>query len=561
MAFVFPIPFVEGAFMSITSEQQNNILGVIVGLFNASPGFNFLAYFATMIENGTTEAQLADTLATSSEFINDIIGGKTPAAQVAELMNHYGLIADNIAGSPASQAEAFFTNNINAGVGFGSIVFQATSFLLNDSVPASFTETANLLKNKIAVADIHSATIISTDLATLQTPMFGLDGSRVLTPAEATNFLVTKEFLFRVNASSVTLNLETHGPLSDPVGIIDAPDSFSVNIIGPGLDSDFLHVGAGFSVTPLDATGITAEGNAETFTLNVTINTNLYPRLIDANQIIVNGVENLVISSTVIPTDNSVPGYVISESGLTATFIAPDAETITITGNGGVWIGNWWSSRFDKVSVINAAGSTGDISINFVEHTQSVTYTGSSGRDSYLGSTQGDIISGGQGNDSFVLEPAKAAQDILVLDGVTDAQILGTNTDDKVTILSNSGFERIDNFTVGRASTADRVDVSSTGFSGAQRGIVDVSAKVSEFTDLTSIPDLFSDSAGDRGVAFSQVMAPAPFIGSHPTIPLPTEPFLFVFVDANKDGDFTAADDMVIGISGADPLSVDNFIF
>ena len=127
-----------------------------------------------------------------------------------------------------------------------------------------------------------------------------------------------------------------------------------------------------------------------------------------------------------------------------------------------------------------------------------------------------------------------------------------TNGDGKLTIMSDLDFEMIDNFTAGAAATADRFDVSALAFTGVQQGIVDVAAKVPTFdTDLTSIPDLFLDTAGDRGVAFSE-------------IPLPLQPGesqTVLFIDANKDGNLTAADDIVIEVMGAGPLAVENFIF
>lgn len=514
--------------MPITNQQKNNILGVVVGLFNASPGNKFLADFTKQIESGTTEAQLANALAAFSAFTNGIMGGKTTtAAKVTELMSHYGLVADNIPGSPATQAAAFFTSSINAGVGFGAIAIQASSFLLGPSVPAEFTETANLFKNKIAVADAHSAAIISDDLETLQAPMFNLDGSKVLTPAEVTTYLQTNGFLFPLNVSSVTLN----SPLPGPVGAIGVPDAFTVNIVSAGGALDIF---SGFSVTPLDASGTTAGGNAETFTLNATGN-------INAHEIIANGIENLIISSTV---------------ALTARFIAPDAESITITGNGDVNLTTSASSvaemNIGKVTTINATGSTGNITTNFSAHTQSVTYTGSSGADFYAGSTRGDNITGGLGGDFIVLEAAKAARDVLVLKGATDAQIRDTNNDGKVTILDDLAFEMIDNFTAGAAATADRFDVRGLAFTGTQQGIVNVAAKVPTFdTDLTNIVDLFSDTAGDRGIAFSVI----------PLQQQPGESQTIMFIDANKDGNLTAADDIVIELMGTGPLAIENFIF
>jgi hypothetical protein len=161
--------------MPISSAQQSNILGIVAGLFNAAPGKQFLTEFSNAIDAGLSETQLADILAAHPVFTDGIMGGQsTTPLQVAVLMNHYGLATDSVSGSTASQAETFFTKSIDAGIGFGAITAQATDFLLGNSVPADFIETANLLKNKIIAAEIFSASNSSTDLAALQAPLAGL---------------------------------------------------------------------------------------------------------------------------------------------------------------------------------------------------------------------------------------------------------------------------------------------------------------------------------------------------------------------------------------------------
>ena len=156
------------------------------------------------------------------------------------------------------------------------------------------------------------------------------------------------------------------------------------------------------------------------------------------------------------------------------------------------------------------------------------------------------------GGDKINLEGAQAARDILVLKTATDSQPSDANNDGRITILDNLGFDNVENFKVGAANTDDRVDLTNFDFTGTQRGIVNASTKVPSFdTDLTSIPDLFSDpTVGDRGLAFSEILLP-PALGV-------SQSFLFIVV--NKDGDFTVADDMMIEIQGVGPVLETIFI-
>jgi hypothetical protein len=546
----------------MVNEQQVNILGIVAGLFNAAPGEQFLTEFTAAVDAGLTETQLAGILAAHPVFTNGIMGDQnTTSSQVAVLMNHYGLVADGVTDSAASQAEDFFTNSINSDVGFDAMIIQAGVFLLSDSVPAEFTETANLFKNKITVAGVYSASNSSTDLATLQSPLAGLSGETVMTPEDATTFLQNGGII--PNPNSATLDEAIDGPLAGPIELKDVSDTFTLNIISAD-DSEgkggAFDVGGNVLVTLEDPAGTTAGGDAETLTLNATINDDNGDTIADginAQTITVAGVENLVISSTVASTDGSTPDTEPADHILTAKLIAADAETITVTGNGGVKLGSnatpFSETTIGNVTKINAAGSTGNVMINLAAHTQSVAYTGSDGVDTYWGSSAGDIIIAGKGHDFLNLEGGLAAQDILVLKAVTDSNVSDTNNDGQITILDDRGFDEVENFKVGAASTDDRLDLSFLEFTGIQQGIVDVSAKVPAFdTDLTSIPDLFSDAAGDRGLAFSVIALP-------PELPFP--PQSFVFIDANKDGDFTAADDMLVELQGAGPISEAIFIF
>lgn len=171
--------------MAITSEQQSDILKVVAGLFNAAPGGSNLTDLASQVESGVTVEQLADGLAAHSIFTNEVMAGKvTTAAQTAVLLGNFGLTAGNTdATSADAQAEAFFTSQIDAGVGFGAIVYQAVTFL-SGTVASDFTATQTLLNNKVLVAEAFSASSSSNDLSELQNVLSSVTGTAPFTQAD-----------------------------------------------------------------------------------------------------------------------------------------------------------------------------------------------------------------------------------------------------------------------------------------------------------------------------------------------------------------------------------------
>lgn len=170
----------------------------------------------------------------------------------------------------------------------------------------------------------------------------------------------------------------------------------------------------------------------------------------------------------------------------------------------------------------------------------SVAYTGSEGVDTYTASAKGDTIYTGKGADVIDLTASTgAARDTFVLKAATDSQVTDTSKDGKITLGADTGFDAITKFDIGGGITADRIDLTNFGFSGAQRGVENVSAKVVGTTDLTSVVDPVQLCGRDRGVAFSN-------LGGVDT---------YVFIDANKDGDFTAANDIVIKLTGVTSIS------
>ncbi|MCH9639497.1 MAG: hypothetical protein K0U40_08395 [Betaproteobacteria bacterium] len=171
--------------MAISTEDQTKLLKIVTGLFNGAPGTVFVPDLVSFIENGGTQQALARELAVTTIFTDTLSGATTSAEQAAILAGNFGLTADDVAGSAATQAIDFFTAGIDAGTNIGDLVYEAVMFL-SDSPPAEFAEIAQLLDNKAAVSAEYSATVGSSDLSVLQTALTGITGAAALTPEEIT---------------------------------------------------------------------------------------------------------------------------------------------------------------------------------------------------------------------------------------------------------------------------------------------------------------------------------------------------------------------------------------
>lgn len=380
--------------VSVLFSENDNILGIVIALFNAAPGKFYLDSFSEAISTGLIEPELADLLAANSVFTNGVMGDKlTPDAQVVELMNHFGLVADGKQGSAASIAENFFRKNIESGVGHGEIAAIATFYLLGNpllgnEVAREFSSVSQLFKLKIRAADNYSANISSTDLGALQAVLAGIT---FYIGTEASEMIIGKSGVIEGGWGGDVITLEVAQGARDILLLKD-----------DARDSRILNIAGGAAIT-------IREDNNNLFLDNV--------------------------------------GY------------------------------------FSKSAAADA----------------------------------GDSIE-------------------------ASSLILGND-------ISNSFFDVVTNFSEGTADTDDRIDLSSFNFSGTQAVLLDVSARVSLDTDLTSISDLFSDGiAGDHGLAFLEYSDASVLI-------------TFLFVDANKDGNFTAADDLFVALVGVDDLINANFIY
>lgn len=343
--------------------------------------------------------------------------------------------------------------------------------------------------------------------------------------------------------ATVQIDEAVNGALTGAVDFKNAADNFTLTVASKAKTNADFAVGNAITVTGKDYAGTTALGTAETFTLVANMRDgnkdDTADGNINANTITVADVEHLVVESNVSTLDGGSKALNAAQHTVTAEFVAAAAETITIKGAGSVNLAGAATTAIGVVTKVDATASTGNVTIDLSTHAKSVAYFGSEGVDTLATGTKGDNIYTGKGADIVTLTTA-GVRDTFVLKAATDSQIGDTDKSGKITLAGDeakAGVQQIDTitgFTAGGTAASDRLDVTNFAFSGAQRGVVDANTLVGTNTDLTSIADLFAAPAGDRGIAFSNAGGAD----------------LYVFVDANKDGNFTAADDLVIKLIG-----------
>jgi len=391
--------------MAITSTQQTEILKVVAGLFNATPGGTNLTDLANAVEAGMTIRQLADVLAAHTLFTNGVMGGKvTTVAQVAVLMDNFGLAVGNTdATSADAQAEAYFTSQIDAGVGFGQIVYDAVTFL-STTTDTAFTTTATLLANKALVAAAYSQSNSSTDLTTLQSVLSNVTGTAPFTADDVADILAG------IPSSGQTFTLTTGQDYADTTssfkngGLLPSDFKFSSG-------NDTVNAGAG-TVGNTDALVDGSTTDSDTLNATLTSGAVATPTIQNIEKL------NLTMS--------------IANSGLNFANVT-GAKAVSVTGTANGVVNNLDLTKgvtlavnsYSKALTVQAATLAGTTALGTAE-TLGVTVSGAT-EDSSL--TIASATAGTENLESLTITSSGAAANILTL-------VNGTNTNniDKIAI-------------------------------------------------------------------------------------------------------------------------------
>lgn len=338
--------------------------------------------------------------------------------------------------------------------------------------------------------------------------------------------------------TTVQIDEAINGKLSGAVTLTNVADTSTLNIASKAKTGADFALGQDVTVTLKDATGTTALGTAESTTVNVSINDGNKNDVANGNvtvqKYVAAGVENVTVNSVVGTTDGGTTG--VKDNAYSTTFttaVLDSVETLTLTGTTDI-VFTTLTNAGNTLARVNAGASSGDITLNAAAITSQIAYTGSKGVDTYSASNGGSIY-GGASNDQITLAAAGKA-DTIIYKAAGDVSFKDANADGKI---DGAAVETITNFTTvasAGANQADVIDITTFGFSGYATSAVNKGALANTVEGgafAMSIVDFFADAAGDRGAAFGTNGGAT-----------------YVFIDANKDGDWNAATDVAIKLAG-----------
>ena len=259
-------------------------------------------------------------------------------------------------------------------------------------------------------------------------------------------------------------------------------------------------------------------GEAEDITFNAEVTTT--------------GYETLSIVSTLNADANLKAGekYTLSFGESFTT----DATRINISGAADV-VGGTLDA--DKLTRVDATGATGAVSIDVSDANQAVRYDGSSGVDTVVFSAFGDNAFGGAGNDLFAFNEVLVQKDTVIYRGGTGASAQTEVTVTKaglVDLTVAADFETITGF----FGFEDVIQLEQFGFvaAGTNQATVGSLTDADAATDGTQIAAQIANffqvaGGGNRGAVFVNNVD--------------GDGSAYVFVDTNKDGNYTANTDLV----------------
>lgn len=152
---------------SITVEARNEILAVLVGMFDAAPGSAILSVLVEATEAGASLNSLAAALATKPQF-EQVYPANNTASEFADKLIDT-LLGNEVTAQQKASAHDLIVSKLNAGEARSDVIVDAVQLLLA-ATGEKWADAQAALLNKVAVSSYYSvdAQQSSNSLADLQ---------------------------------------------------------------------------------------------------------------------------------------------------------------------------------------------------------------------------------------------------------------------------------------------------------------------------------------------------------------------------------------------------------
>jgi len=540
--------------MATTSDQ---IYKICAGLFNAAPGATYLQEFNNLVldqvaAGSTVDAALlglSNALAGHAAFTTNIITDTdtTTALQATKLLANFGLTY-GATDAVTVAAQTWMEGEINAGTGYGAIVYTAVT-ALSDAVwvaaNSTYADVATTMTNKAAVANYYSVTLgqSSATVATLQSVVNTVTAA---TPVATTADLAAAAGAATGSTLALTTGTDTlfgtvlsdtftgaSGTVEDADSIVDSSttDNDTANLVvtaayTPTAITNVENVNIdwnAFGTATVDTTAVTG-ASAITLTSSKLGFLGSSAITAGASQHLVAGTGMVgtmtVTGATTAVTVDATNSKVVSVTGTGIATVNAGASTTTVTTSG------FTTATIDagtatSVTITDAAGSTNATAltvngnatiVNTITGTQAITASGDTltmnalatagttingtgaiviNSTGLTGKTVTNGIAAGAGTLTFKSSVAGGAQDVskvsadLIEFTGAVAGVITTKNNANIKLSGNAGASTL---TVTGSGTADVLNVEVTG--ATQTGLIQ--AVATETVSMTANATLVS---------------------------------------------------------------------
>lgn len=152
---------------TISTQDRNALIALVVGMFNAAPGSGYLGSLVVQVETGRNRTDIVALLAARTEFSQVYSPTLTDAQFAAQLTA--SLLGTEVSAATRQWANAWAQAQLQSGTARATLIADAVQALLTSN-HSDFANARKMLLNKIEVASYYSVNQLfsSTSLADLQ---------------------------------------------------------------------------------------------------------------------------------------------------------------------------------------------------------------------------------------------------------------------------------------------------------------------------------------------------------------------------------------------------------